>query len=473
MHLDGKSFKKILDWTLDNPALIFLLLALVFGIIFIFRLAPLNGTDEFTHFPRAYQISDGTFWEKKLPQQQYGGTLPSNINNMINDYRDLSRKPSGLPYNYRENQLNNQYGLVNNVGKNSSTAVFTSVVTYPPWAYAPNVVGIWLAKLFNLPLIWYVYLGRLVGLFVWIGLTYWAIKILPFGKWFLFTLALLPTSLTQSATIGADGLLNGLFWLLIALFISIITDKHKLTKFKLILIPLLSIFASTIKVGYWLIPMIFLATPANYFPTKTFSKIWKSSLVAGTAIASVWFTLHNVSVANGVNLTPRLGNYINSKDQISYVLHNSFVVIARLLVQPFTKNYDTVYLGIVGIITNRLIYLSIFVIMLLFLSLWLSFNSISSQTTRLFYKKRFIFFIFAIIVGTYCFLALAFYVGNTQVASTVVFGMYGRYFLPFLPLLIILPLTIKRKNVAKNLFQPLAIISILVIGLIASVISLG
>ncbi len=294
MHLDIKSYKKILDWININPSLIFLILGLIFGIIFIFNLAPLNGTDEFTHFPRAYQISDGTFWETKLSQQQYGGSLPSNINNMINDYRDLSRKSTGQQFNSRENQLNSQYMSINNVGKNNSTAIFTSVVTYPPWAYIPNIAGIWLAKLFRLPLIWYVYLARLIGLFVWIGLTYGAIRILPKGKWFLLTIALLPTSLSQAATVGADGLLNGLFWMLIALFIAVVTDKNKLTKFKLILIPLLSIFASVLKVGYWLIPMIFLTIPDSYFPTKTISRIWKLILVVGTAVASILFALHNV-----------------------------------------------------------------------------------------------------------------------------------------------------------------------------------
>lgn len=467
------NLKRILNWIKDNPSLVFLFVALIFGIIFIFRLAPLNGTDEFTHFPRAYQISDGIFWEKKLPQQQYGGTLPANINNMVNDYRDLSRKPSGQEYFSRESQLNKEYGFINHIGRNRVTAVFTSVATYPPWAYIPGVVGIWIAKVFRLPLIWYVYLGRLVGLFIWIGLTYWAIRILPSGKWFLLTLALLPTSLTQAATIGADGLLNGLFWILIALFIASISSRHKITKTKLLIILILSIFASMIKVGYWLIPMIFLATPASYFSTKTTARVWKLILLVGASIASVLFTLHNIIIASGVTLTPRLGNYINSKAQMSYVLHNPFIFMARVLVQPFTKSYDTVYLGIVGIITNRLIYLPILIMLLLFLSLFVSIKSISPVSIWVVYKKRFIFTTSIIMLGTYAFLALAFYVGNTQVGSSVVFGMYGRYFLPLLPLLIIFPLTVNKKNVKSNIYQSACIISILVIGLIASIISLG
>ncbi len=473
MTLNIRSYKTALLWTKNNLSLIFLVIALIFGLLFIFKLAPLNGTDEFTHFPRAYQISDGTFWEKRLPQQQYGGTLPSNINNMINDYRDLSRKPVGQQYDLRQSQLNKEYSSIKYVGKNDSSAVFTSVVTYPPWAYIPSVLGIWLAKLFNLPLIWYVYLGRLLSLLIWIGLTYWAIKILPFGKWFLFTVALLPTSLTQAATIGADGLLNGLFWLLIALFIAVITNKQRLTISKLILIPVLSIFASIIKVGYWLIPLIFLVVPYSYFSSKLIARIWKLSLVVGLSIASVWFTLHNTTVASSTILTPRPGNYINSKAQMSYVLHNPFLFMVRILEQPFTKSYDTIYLGIVGILTNRLIYLSILIMMLLFLALFLSLKNISFNSVWVTYKKRFIVSTIIIILGTYSFLALAFYIGNTQVASTVVFGMYGRYFLPFLPLLIIFPLTIHRKNISNSIFQTIGIIGILVIGLIVSILSLG
>src|ERR1035437_8735050 len=75
----------------NYPTEIFIFLALIFGGLFVFQLPPLNGTDEFTHFPRVYQISQGTFWEQKLPDSQYGGYLPNNINNMVNDYRKRPR----------------------------------------------------------------------------------------------------------------------------------------------------------------------------------------------------------------------------------------------------------------------------------------------------------------------------------------------------------------------------------------------
>jgi len=61
------------------------------------------------------------------------------------------------------------------------------------------------ARILHLPLNWFVYLGRLSTLAVYILLTYFAIKYIPIGKRFLLVVALLPTALIQGATIGMDG----------------------------------------------------------------------------------------------------------------------------------------------------------------------------------------------------------------------------------------------------------------------------
>ncbi len=75
-------FSKIV---INHPERVFIVIALLFGVLFVFRLPPLIGTDEFTHFPRTYQITQGIYWQQKLPDSQYGGDIPSNIKQMIDD----------------------------------------------------------------------------------------------------------------------------------------------------------------------------------------------------------------------------------------------------------------------------------------------------------------------------------------------------------------------------------------------------
>ncbi|MHB1865162.1 MAG: DUF2142 domain-containing protein [Candidatus Saccharimonadales bacterium] len=467
------NFKRIINYPISRPAGVFVFLALIFGSLFIFKLAPLNGTDEFTHFPRVYQISEGVFFERRLPGNQFGGYLPTNVNAMVNDYRNLSRESSGPGYNNNAKVLNEHYGHIRSPGHKKVQSIFTSVVIYPPWAYIAPLVGLIVAKALSLSLIWYVYLARLSALLVWIGLTWLAIRLIPGGKWFMVALALLPTSLSQAATVGADGLLNGLCWLLIAWVFAATAGKVKLSWPKLILLTAISISIATIKDGYFLIGLFPLVIPLKHFPTRLGGKLWKGTTLFLSVGAMVLFTLRTVKVVSGVVLTPTIGMYINSSKQISYILHNATDYMLRVLWQPFTKSFDTTYQGIVGIITNRLIYLSILIMLLLFFNLYLGFVNTASIKALIATKYRLWIVGGVIFVGTYILLATAFYIGNTSVGAWYVNGFYGRYFLPLVPIVLIIPLTIKRKRLPSSTLYKTATIAICTVSLISTIMSLA
>lgn len=441
LSLRLRGLKTVIVWVSANPHKIFLLLALIFGLLFVFRMPPLIGTDEFTHFPRVYQIQQGSLWEQKLPDRQYGGYLPANINSMVNDFRDLSRKGSSQSYNDQRDQLELKYGSLHQPGQQLQAAEFTSTVTYPPWAYIPSVVGVRLARALALPLTWYVYLGRICTLLVWVGLSWWAIKLLPKGKWFLVTVALLPTSLTQAATIGADGLVNGLSWLIVALVLSTLAKSETISRRRLLVLSAASLWLGVIKDGYWLLAALPLVLPLNRFASRSQAYLWKLGMAITLGTTGLLFAVRTSHIANTTVLTPRLGEHINSREQMHYATHHLLLFVGRVLIQPFTKNYDTVYQGIVGIVTNRLIYLSIPIMGLLFAALFMTVWHTDATPSLKEHTKQLRVAAFIIILGTYILLALAFYLGNTAVGSPTVFGMYGRYLLPLLPVLIIFPLT--------------------------------
>lgn len=455
-----------------QPQTIFLILSLIFGGLFIFGIAPLNGTDEFTHFPRVYQISQGVFWEHKLPYNQYGGYLPTNINRMINDYRDLSRKPTGYIYNTRKQQLNNRYSHTSSPGHKLVPAIFTSVVIYPPWAYIPSLVGLMTAQSLHLPLIYYVYLSRISSILFWIILVYITILLLPSGKWFMVIVALLPTSLTQAATIGADGLLTSISWLMFAYVIYLLNKKKVLNYWHLISLTLGSLLLCLIKDSYWLLSSIIFVFPNCYFGHKLYGWIWRISSAAILIFSSLWFALRTAKVVAPIVLTPIQGVYINSSQQINYILNNPFLFLFRIIIQPFTKSFDTVYLGIVGIITNRLIYLSIFTILILFLALIMSLQQCQFLEHLSVYKHRLLILTVLIVIGTYILISTAFYIGNTGVGASQVNGIYGRYYLPILPYLLV-PFYLYHHKYKQKPVLSLLLISIIVFSLTDTIMSLN
>lgn len=435
-----KHFQRFFSSLINHPTQVFVIIALFFGLLFIFRLPPLTGTDEFSHFPRVYQITKGIYWEQKLPDNQYGGYLPNNINKMINNYRDLSRKPNSQEFNKRAGELFKTYSSTTQLSNKNTEAIFTSVVIYPPWAYVPSVMGVLAAKLLSLPLIWYVYLGRFLTLVTYVSFTAWAINLLPRGKWFLVVLGLLPVSLTQASIIGADGLVNGLSWLIIAYTIAVFSQKFKLDAKRLIILSVAGLWLCLIKDGYWLIALFPLIVPVEYFINKIHAQVWRISYAIILIFSSLIFAIRTSHVAATTVLTPRTNVYINSQAQLHYVLHNTPSFIFNILTQPFTKNYDTVYQGLVGIVGSRLIYLSIPIMGLLYFALYLTVFEIQPLAEIRKYKKRIWLSTISVILGTYLLISLAFYLGNTQVGAQYVFGVYGRYFLPILPLIIVFPI---------------------------------
>ncbi len=469
----GASIRSYFSWSARHPALFFVAFGIIFGLIFCFRLPPLNGTDEFTHFPRVYQITDGTFWETKLPGNQYGGYLPINVNRMVNDYRDLSRKPTGSEYISKAHKLNKEYVSLHDVGRQKVPAIFTAVVFYPPWAYVPSIIGVQLAKLSHVPLIWYVYLGRIFSLLFWVTITAIAIRLMPSGKWLLVTIALMPTSLTEAATISADGVVNSMSWLIIALTLAMLAKKVRIRWSVLGVLTILMLYLSIVKESYWLIALFPLIVPRRFFGTKLQSIIWKGVSAIGVILSVVLFTANSTKIISDVILAPTRGVDVNTRQQLHYLVHHLFAFTLRALWQPFTKSFDTIYLGIVGIYTNRLIYLSIPIIGLLFFALYWGLRNTEGEPSLSMYRMRLTVVAALIIVGTYLLIAASFYLTETSVGATQINSIYGRYFLPLFPLLAIFPMAFRQKKNEAKATTAYVPVFISIIALVSTIISIS
>ena len=68
---------------LSEAHYLFAVLALIFGVIFIKIVPPFWGIDETSHFARVYQLAHGDITTDKT-QAHYGGTVPSNLLDLIN-----------------------------------------------------------------------------------------------------------------------------------------------------------------------------------------------------------------------------------------------------------------------------------------------------------------------------------------------------------------------------------------------------
>jgi uncharacterized membrane protein len=416
--------------------LVFVVVALVAGGLVTFLLPPLFGNDEIVHFPRAYQIAEGTLWEERLSDHDFGGHVPVEIKDFNDSFRELVQM-QGLDKE-RLHQLQDRYQSERVWDYKRVELAFTSAGVYSPWSYLPSALGVKLASVLNLPIIWYVWLGRLFALIAWIAMTWWALRLLPTGKLFMFAIALLPPSFVQAANLGMDGVVNGLTWVIIAMTFAIMAGKVKLTVPRALLLAGLCFFLATTKQGYMPIALFPLIIPAKMFVfNRKVADIGRVVFGVSLVTAAFCYISRTLPLTSVLHFTQRPGLNVDSHAQLIHIIEHPLEVLYIILIQPFTMYAGGVWAGTVGVMTNKMIYLPVAIIAGLYITLLLAFAA-SEQVHRFAGKYALRVGIGSVVVGfgTFVLVNLALYVAFTQVAHSYVEGLQGRYFLPFAPLAI-------------------------------------
>lgn len=185
-------------------------LALAFGTVYALLVPPFQSPDEYNHFFRAWQVSEGQYLPEKTADGRLGGRLPASLDSLCRAFLFLK----------------NDYAAKTDFGQIAArfrmplqpekTAFldFPNTAIYAPTAYLPQAAAIAALRVFEAPPLLALYAGRLANLFLWIFLLQAALRRMPFQMMAIAFVALLPASLVVAASLNADVPTNGLcFWL--------------------------------------------------------------------------------------------------------------------------------------------------------------------------------------------------------------------------------------------------------------------
>lgn len=185
----------------------FLALAIPFG----------AGWDEETHLVRTWDLAHWVL----LPNGVARNQLPYPIL-----YQDLSYRRQLLLQPIEVEAWLGKLALpLDEEGYRYSELETRSV--YPPLLLLPHALGLrYFGLAQRLPALPAFYASRLSGLVAYTFLAWLAVRIVPFGKWTLALLALTPTAVFLAATIGADPLSNGFGLIFIAGCLSVAHQRQ-------------------------------------------------------------------------------------------------------------------------------------------------------------------------------------------------------------------------------------------------------
>lgn len=334
-----------------NPASFFVFASVLCEILFNWVTPPLQSPDEFNHFYRAYQISEGYF----LPQQKnyrLGGDIPYDVSDFVAPYEMTSRIPElRASFNGRMDSFPNV------VSDDRTFRDFPNTSYYCPVSYLPQAFILFVLRQFNVSVATLYYAGRIFTFLVCLMAMTCVIKMIPVYKWLLTFLALLPMNLFIMNSFSADNMTNILSFLFIALVLRYAFGERQITQRALLFLALVTGLLALAKLVYLPLILLLLLIPSQKFRSKkqriiSLTCIFAFSILLFYAWSSVVtknylsYQHYNPAYRDAATLVPNA----SYEDQKAYILSNPGYfpkVVFRSIFNP-DKTYLKTYIGAFG-----------------------------------------------------------------------------------------------------------------------------
>jgi len=420
------SIKSCLIWArtlfsrwVKAPEYVYIVIALVSVVGFVFITPPFQGPDEPSHYIRTQYIAHGYF--VPIDVQSSSASLPSSIDRVLHGtfYRDDLRGNTTDKYELfrTKSALKQPF--------NTGETYKPTMISYSPLPYLPAIPGVVLANLLNLSPLVSMYIARLSLGVASILLLFFAIRLIPHKKYLFVVVGLVPMLLFQQAMITVDSV----SYALLALFISYVLylRENKIIRkeqwFILGVICLSIILAKPLV--YLFLPLILLLL------SKKNALKWIASITTICVVILLgWLAVSSIKTV----ATPAasLPDNVNSQQQLEMLLSHPKRAL-RIGWNSYMTTYgDDETRGVVGVFgaadTVYPLWMFTGYAILLGVLCVIDIDSRRSKQIKLAWK------ILAVIlcVGYFVAVNIALYLAYTPVNFNIIYGVQGRYFLPIL-----------------------------------------
>lgn len=451
-----------LFWSDRRLESLYLLAGTILGIFYLLVLPPLSAPDEISHYMGAYQLSSRILGQVSNAVTGHVLVRPQDI--WLEDVEDCweyeesedgyvqpvaeTTADSGflgetlMEETYKtirkQGILGRRYPLTAKDQEELTQSLILSpyppVITTPV-AYIPQALGISLARLFHMNTIMVVYLGRLFNLLFFVGMTFLAMKRLPFGKEVLFGVALLPMTLHLSASFSYDVMILGCMFYLTAVCLDLAYEKERVRIKDVAVMAVLMAAAGPCKLIYGVLMGLCLLIPVRKFGG------WKPWWAAAACVFAAWGL--SMMLVNGqtiVSYATETESVVPWAEEAGYsltlLLHRPLQAV-RMFYQTLLWQADYYHMTMIGAYLGNLdtvLDVPYFVVVMFTAGLvCLAVKKPGERQVMSVGNRVWV----AVLCGLCAFAAMAsMLIAWTPLSSQVINGVQGRYFLPFLPVLL-------------------------------------
>ncbi len=411
-------------------------LGYILGLLMVFALPPFQGPDEFNHFFRAWQVSEGQWLGIRTPDQRLGGHLPVSLMAVAAPFRHLPFRPEGkitpqtivhtlrIPLNPEARQFTD----------------FANTAIYAPTAYLPQAAVMAPLRWAGVNPLAVLYAGRIAGLLCWLVCCHAAIRLWPPGRLLFTALALLPSALALHATLTADTLTNGCCFVLLALLLRLAQPGQQASGHLGWGIALLTIAIAAHKIVY--APLVgLLLLGWQQAVKRRYIAVMAALLLAGSGL-TIWgwnqitralfisYDAYHVDYRD----TQQLNEGVDPAEQVRYILREP-TIYTRIMVVSLLHTAPSAAVHYIGKFGWEKNYLPWPFIIALLMGLFAIISAIPDGNDIFDSAQRILLLTCA--VSMTVALAVVMYLLWNPVGASFIHNLGGKYFIPIVPLLLL------------------------------------
>ncbi len=413
-----------------RPEKVFLFSGAILAVIYLLLLPPLSVPDEEVHFKEAYNYANQLMGKE---------TEEGKVVMDLEDFRALKMfetTPSLTEYDI----------LKENIGK-SGRVEGTKEVKYsdtqaPAVTYLPGIIGIVIGRLLGLNGLLVICLGRICSILFYLFMMYWFIRLMPCGKAAAFIMAILPMTIQQCCSYSYDSVVIEVAFLYLAVLFGLLYREEPIQKRQIILYVIFMIILSVSKGGtYMPLCLLTMLIPVSRFKDRKQKWIFVGSMAAVAVAAFLSNTLSYVLYVASPTAEQAADAYLAGEAYgLSGLLADPMNFIC-LLTRTLFLSGDGFLETMLGMQLSWLdVFVSRIVIYGMLLLMVLSVSQIEDGRERTQFAVTIGHKIFYLIAGALSagMVFVSMFMSWTPKNSTAIAGVQGRYFLPLLPILLLL-----------------------------------
>lgn len=307
---------------------------------------------------------------------------------------------------------------------------YTTMALYAPVCHMPQAFGIIVARVLGGNLVVQCYFARLMNFAVAVFLVYQAIKLVPFKKHVILFISMLPIVLNEFASMASDALAIAISIFFICYTLYLKYNKEKIMRKDVVILTISSIVVALCKIVY--IPLVFLLF---ILPKEKFDTAKKKNIIT-TAIVAVSIILNLIWLVYCSRFLIMFNPGVNSGEQVKYVLSHPFryiLILFRTLNtygQMFIVHLCGEGLGHFNVQTSVL-----YVFPCIVIASMLFFINEDKEKVEIDKATKCVAFIIFLMIVALIYTSL--YVQWTKLGYSIIEGIQARYFIPILPLVLL------------------------------------